>query len=331
MEFGSLANKKKKAIGSIPCVTWLRRNGFSGLDFCIRTRPELFSHMTQDYEGGRLLEEIVSDAEKLEKKYRELPSHKWLKENNKGYISGAIFRNRDAFSHIKQKKLQKTLEEHVLDAEKLEKQYGILPNNRWLTNNNKSGLAYQMNIHPEAFSHIKQKKMQKTLEEHVLDAEQLEKKYGKLPFGHWLKNNNKTGLLNHMTKHPKAFSHIKQQKTRKTLKEHVLDAEKLEKQYNKLPCCFWLRKNKKTGLAVKIKEHPEAFSHIRQDKKIITIKEWIGIAKNLIEKNNGKLPSYKWIRNSKEYRGLGDCLYNHPEAFKGMKQEYRKGVRIIGE
>jgi len=327
-----LANKKKKAKGILPCAAWLCNNGYDRLYRCMKTYPELFSHIEQDYQGGRSLNEAVLEAERLEKQYGELPNMQWLQKNKRcRYIAFQMRLHPEVFSHIKQKKMQKTLKEHVIDAEQLEKEHGELPNYRWLRTHGKSGLSCQLGKHPEAFSHIKQTRTQKTLKEHVIDAKQLEKKYGELPCYIWLRDHGRSGLACQIKKHPKVFSHIKQKNMRKTLEEQVAVAEQLEKEYGALPHQYWLRHNGKMGLLGQFVKHPEAFSHIKQKKiKKFPPERWVPIAKKIAKKNDGILPKRKWLQIN-GLSGLDMCIVRYPELFKGMKQKYRSEIQIIGK
>ena len=53
----------------------------------------------------KTLEEVVKDAEELEKKFGELPNYLWLRENGYNYINHYLSKYPEAFKHIKQKKL----------------------------------------------------------------------------------------------------------------------------------------------------------------------------------------------------------------------------------
>ena len=220
----------------------------------------------------------------------------------------------------------RTVEEWVIVAEKLAKENdGILPIGNWLINNGYGGLHSCMRKYPEPFKDIPQdNRKQKTLKEWVIIAEKLAKENdGIFPSRTWIRRNGYSGLSRMMLKHPEKFSHINQRKRiTRILKEWIPIAEKLAKENGGiLPSYAWLKKNKYTGLCEFIRKYPESFSHIKQDKRVKNLEEWIQIAERLAKENNGILPSQTFLTgNGNGYTGLARMMRKHPEKFKHIKQ-----------
>jgi len=170
----------------------------------------------------------------------------------------------------------------------------------------------------------------KTLEEQVKIAEQLAKENnGILPYKAWLGKNGYSSLIHAMYECPKSFNHIKQEKMIKSLEEQVKIAERLSKKNNGiLPCGAWLIKNRYSGLNYALRKYPESFSHIKQEKMRKTLEEQVKEAGQLAKENNGILPCGAWLRKN-GYNGLNIVIRRHPEAFKGMKQEYKGKIKIL--
>ena len=265
------AERLEREYGELPNTGWLKENECEYINYHIYQHPEAFKHIKQSKHQHKILEEVVKDAEELEKKFGKLPNQKWLRDNRYGYINYYMKIYPEAFKHIKQKKFKKTLEEAVKDAEELEKKFGELLNQKWLEDNGYDYINYYMRKHPEAFKHIKQTRLNKfknSLEKAIKDAEELEKKFGKLPTKIWLRKNEYNYINYYMRKHPEAFKHIKQSKPHKTLEEVVKDAEELEKKFGELPNYLWLRENGYNYINHYLSKYPEAFKHIKQKKLI---------------------------------------------------------------
>lgn len=108
----------------------------------------------------------VKVAEELALKNNgELPPHVKLRELNLHGLNYALVKYPEQFAHIKkavllEKAKAKSTEEHVKDAEKLcSENQGFLPNPKWLQQNGYTGLDYQIRKYPNAFAHIKQKRL----------------------------------------------------------------------------------------------------------------------------------------------------------------------------
>jgi hypothetical protein len=224
----------------------------------------------------------------------------------------------------------KTPEEWVKIAEQLAKENGgYLPKVSYLQKGY-SGLDTCMRTYPELFKHIKQYRRGKTSKEWVRIAENLAKdNNGILPNVGWLIKNKNSSLERYMKRHPELFKHIKQERKNKTSKEYIKIVGKLVKSNNGiLQNSAQLSKEGYRTLNYYIRNHPELFKHIKQEKKLHTPEENFETAKKLIEENNGILPRYQWlIQNG--HKGLNSCIKSHPEIFKGIKQGYKNGFRIL--
>jgi hypothetical protein len=281
---------------------------------------------------GKTVDEWVKIVEGLTREHNGvLPSQKWLKENGHYDLVSAIRRYPERFAHIKQESLKgKTVEEHVADAEKLARNHdGVLPYQAWLNKHGHSGLTQMIQSHPERFAHIKQEKFQKTIEEHIADADKLAKKHnGILPERKWLKVNGYCGLVAMICKYPERFAHIKRKKFFKTIEEHVADVKNLTREYDGiLPSQAWLQKHSHSGLAAVIRNHPERFTHVKQEKLIKILEEHVADADKLAREYNGVLPNQKWLKGN-GYIGLAAMIWRHPERFAHIKQNSLKGKAI---
>jgi hypothetical protein len=332
-----LENKKQKAKGLLPAVSWLTRNRYMGLCTCMRNHSALFTHIEQK-KMYKFLEEWVKFAEELAMEHDGvLPNSNWLLVKGYGGLRGCMHNHPELFAHIEQDKKFKSSEEWVKIAEGLAKENGgELQYRAWLSRNGYGGLDSCMREYPELFKHIKQKKLLKSPEEWVKIAEGLAKENGgEIQRRSWLNNNKYTGLDRCMSKNPELFKHIKQDKKSKSPEEYVVIAEKLVQENNGvLPDCKWLRNNRHMGVYQCMQNHPDRFKHIKQNKLIKTLEEWVKIAEELAKDNGGILQHYKWLKRN-GCGGLNDCMKNHPELFKGIKQEFyiknKKSFRIIGE
>jgi hypothetical protein len=178
---------------------------------------------------------------------------------------------------------------------------------RKLTREEYQNLHEAMREHPELFG-----RMPRTLAEHVRYAEQLAlATTGKLP--------------RRLTPKQSAnFHNIRRRKTvvcadgtRRTLNEHVRLAKHLAlATTGKLPASKWLHTHGHRNLSQAMRQHPEAFSHSRQDsKKAKTVAEYVQDAERLARKH-GTLPNPQWLHTN-GYCGLSQAMRQHPEAFDG--------------
>ena len=76
-----------------------------------------------------------------------------------------------------------------------------------------------------------------------------------------------------------------------------------------------------------MRKHPEAFAHIRQEKKFKTLAEHVHAAEQLA-KRHGKLPGPGWLQKN-GYSGLAAVLRKYPEAFAQIPQN--KKFRTLSE
>lgn len=328
-----LAENLEKKYGKIKGCNWLLKNGYNSLYSYMNRYPKSFSHIQHVQKEGNTLDEWIKISEKLAKKNNGLlPSSSWLKNNGYYGLPQCIRKNPEKFNHIKQEyKGGKKVDEWVKVAEKLAKENnGILPYSLWLKNNGYYGLSQMILRFPEKFNHISKDKKGRSIDEWVDEAKRIEKEKGELPSQKWLQKNGYGGLARCISANPSKFKCVKQKRFFKSIEEWVKIAEKLEKEHGELPNFKYLNKNGYKELVRYIYRHPDNFSHIKRNKLINNIKEWINISKELLLKNNNILPSMKFLRKN-GHSGLCYILRKHPDKFKGIKQEYRDGVRIIGK
>jgi len=223
---------------------------------------------------------------------------------------------------------RRTPEEWIAVAEQLaEDNGGKLHTSWWLIKNGYSGLDHAIRNNLELFNHIEQNNNKgRSPEEWVPIAVQLAKDNGgKLQNPKWLTKNGYSGLYDAMRKQPELFKHIEQESKALSPEEWVPIAVQLAKDNGgKLINPYCLQKNGYHGLAGAIKKRPELFSHIKQDKKGRSPKEWVPIAEQLVEDNGGKLPKTTWLITNKHY-GLIQVMRTHPELFKHIERESKKG------
>ena len=180
--------------------------------------------------------------------------------------AGHAAQSRRLRGHSSQDHKRRGLDEHVAAAKQLAKKYGKLPSTSWLQKNGYKGLDHAIHRNPPAFGNISQDwKGGCTLQEHVVTAQQLAKKHGKLPNRKWLRKTGYHGLLYAMRGHPEAFADIPKESKRRTPDEWVPEAERLMKQHGGvLPCVRWLQTNGHTGLDRAMHKQPRLFAHIPQ-------------------------------------------------------------------
>lgn len=143
--------------GLLPSCSWLKKNGYSGLDFCIKNNPEKFSHIKKDNKRGKTPEEWLVIAEGLAKKNNgTLQTDAWLAKNGYQGLRLCNWKNPKLFSHLNQDKNKGTsCKDHILTAEKLAKENnGILPSISWLKKNGHKTLYGYIGKYPEKFKHI---------------------------------------------------------------------------------------------------------------------------------------------------------------------------------
>lgn len=324
---------KKNTKRAIPCYSWLRRNGYSGLGRCIRTYPYLFRHMLQD-KHVKSKEEWLQIAKELAKlKGGTLPYYAWLRDNGYNSLAAMMIKYPDFFSHIPQEnKRGKSKKEWVRIAEDLaQNNNNILPNPAWLQKNSFSALHGVMKKYPDEFSHIEQEsKKGRTVDEWISKADLLASKNGgTLPNHAWLIANGYSGLPWMLKKHPDQFSHLKQDKLLYSVTEQAEIVERLIKENSGiLPSYSWLCKNGYVALVSTLRKYPDKFSNVRQEKLRITIGEHIKTAKKLAKENGGVLPSQAWL-NKNGYEKLSQVYRRYTNRFPQLVQQ--KLQRTIDE
>lgn len=163
--------------------------------------------------------------------------------------------------------MRRTLTENVALAEKLAGEHGgMLPSRTWLDANGFTCVVAARQKLPKAFAHIKQARLVRTLAESVVIAEKLAEEHGMLPNPAWLTANGYSRLRNALRKHPEAFAHLKQKKTRRTLAECVVIAEGLVKDNGgMLPPSKWLVANGHGNILPALYKYPKAFAHLKRE------------------------------------------------------------------
>ena len=271
-EHVATAERLEKKHGRLPNSGWLEINGYNGLAQTMRKHPEAFAHIQQEWKGGHTLEEHVATAERLEKEHGRLPSSRWLQDNGHRNLDDAMRRHPEAFAHIQQEwKGGHTLEEHVVTAARLERQYGQLPNHEWLVRNGYGGLVYAMRKSPQAFQGVsaRQKRKHQTWKEHVAVAQHLQEQMGYLPNIAWLQAKGFGALVGMLQRRPDLFNGIKRlSKKGRTPEEWVIVAKQVAKQHHgRLPGGGWLDTHNLSGLARAMRRHPSLFARIPQAKR----------------------------------------------------------------
>lgn len=98
----------RKHHGRLPHSWWLQNHGYRTLLGAVRTHPQAFRHIKQDYKQ-KTLEAQVAIAEGLAKKnHGILQNTGWLQHNGYGGLSQVMYKQPRAFRHIKQLKLDRS-------------------------------------------------------------------------------------------------------------------------------------------------------------------------------------------------------------------------------
>ena len=310
--------------GVLPGENRLCKSGYSGLPAAMRNRPELFAHIEQKpIPTRRTPEEWVPEAERLAAENGgAMPPSGWLVQNGYSGLDQAKRKNPGMFSHIRQERNTHTAEEWVPEAERLAAENGgVLPNTKWLRRNGYRGLPLAVRNRPELFAHIKQKKIVgRSPEEWVLEAERLAAERGTLPNNTWLRENGCSGMVTAMSNSPGLFAHIEQdENSRRTPEEWVPVAERLAAENGGvLPGENRLCENGYAGLPSTMRNRPELFAHIGQNKRLLrSMDEWVAVAERLAAEH-GRLPSNRQLKKD-GFGGLRKAMNKRPELFSHIK------------
>jgi len=259
---------KRKAPGILPSPTWLISHGYNGLYQDTRQHPQAFAHI-QKFKHGRSVAEWIPIAEELVREHNgALPYQAWLKRN--GYLGLAVMlrKHPDNFAHLRQNRKHRSLDDRVLEAQRLANTHGgVLPSSKWLVENGYSGVAEQLRRNPKDFAHIQRlHEWGKTIREWVTVAEELAREHnGSLPNPKWLTTNGYSGLYKMLRKNQKLFAHIRQSRRGRKSEEWVREAKRLATKHGRLPNATWLIANGYRGLYKAMRKHPKLFTHIKRD------------------------------------------------------------------
>lgn len=189
--------------------------------------------------------------------------------------------------------------EHVCKAEQLAKEHGgKLPCQQWLRKNGYGALLRCMQVNPSLFDHIIRDFFRgKTIEERIVEAEQLAAKNGGvLPNKGWLQKNGYSGLMAIMDKYRNYFKHIRQEIKARNAEYRINEAKIIASKNNGvLPSYSELRKTGHKSLARYMNEHPDFFQHLPQEKARFDHDESKAQITKLCKTNGGRLPSYSWM------------------------------------
>lgn len=194
--------------GKLPNPNKLYASGFNGLMQCVQKYPELFLHIMWTTKSKNV-EEHLKDAESLVEKHGTLPSHAWLKNNDKAALSKCMYTYPEKFAHIKQRKQSDFLMWHMEKAMELMKGDGSLPSNLAKVDKN---LYQAIRNHPKFFSQLPRRWAIKRPNEWVAEAKRIATNNGgRLPNHSWLRRNGLSGLSSQLSKRPELFKGIKQE------------------------------------------------------------------------------------------------------------------------
>lgn len=213
----------------------------------------------------RTAEQWVPVAEELASKHGGvLPGQFWLQRNRYIGLAGARNLRPELFAHIPQQTFRRAIREWVAVAERLAADNnGILPETPWMTDNGYGTLREYLYKHPDLFAHIpKPEGRFKTLEQHLVDAEELYRVHdGLLPNRQWLRDNGYGALDQYMHYHPESFSHFKRKRLLRRLEEWVAIAEEVARKNGGFLPPVGYQENSMRHI---IYMHQSSFAHIPQ-------------------------------------------------------------------
>ncbi len=115
-----------------------------------------------------------------------------------------------------------------------------------------------------------------------------------------------------------------------TVSESVQLAKKLAKENgSKLQSAKWLQQNGYSGLDYQIRNNPEAFAGIEQERYRKSLEETVEKAKKMAQANGGKLQNIGWLMDN-GHNDINNARRKHPESFAGIEQEW-KGGKLLEE
>ena len=207
---------------------------------------------------------------------------------------------------------------------------GTLPSDKWLSSHGFHYIARAKQKHPEAFTHILQRKLRpkRTTKEWVSFAEDIAgHNNGKLPLQLGKRH---PGLYQAMLREPKAFRHIPRERVRKehrihTVTHYIALAKELEQQYGEVPYCSKLYRLGHGALYQSMQDNPRAFRGIKRAKKqrgpdrSKCPKDRAKEAKELAEQNGGFLPSRAWLFQN-GHGAIWHAMKRHPHLFSDVPQ-----------
>ncbi len=179
----------------------------------------------------------------------------------------------------------------------------------------------------------------KTVEEWVKIAEDLEKIYETLPIDYWLHNNGYEGLTICKRKNSEKFAHIIQDRNERVTPPEERDKEVfevVEKNNGFIPTYSEFVDMNKKSLYRYIYLNYEKFKHIKLSKPknmfIKTDKEKRDFAESIAFKNGGVLPTQVNLAKDPNTKALAEYIRKEPNIFKYMMQYWEKtyNIRIIG-
>jgi hypothetical protein len=164
-----------------------------------------------------------------------------------------------------------------------------------------------------------------TAAEWVLIAEERARNNdGLLEAPKWLEDNGFSGLARVMWQQPELFAHISQARAvKRAPSEWVPIAEERARNHGGiLESPTWLEKNVSSGLAHAMRDHPELFAHIPQERISKRVVEWVPIAEERAQNNGGVLESFCWLRKN-GLRSLRRALSKSTTLFAHIPREVR--------
>jgi len=325
----------KENRGKLYTITKLYKMGESSLACAIRKKPEYFSHIVRDYDKIKVIQHVQL-AEKLAKKNNGvLPAFSVLIRMGYATLADSIRRVPDKYKHIKREVLRLTVQDHIINAEKLAKENGgFLPPTKELKKSHKALFATICN-HRKKFMHLIKPNGRLSVDEHVKNAEKLAKKNKGVLYKHAkLKSLNFHSLSQSIYANPKKFQHIKME-TNDVIdpKIRIKQINKLIKENNgKFPCCKELADANKYSLYTFFRSHREKFKDVKIKRFRKSFNDHLKRAEEISNLTNGILCSRLDLLKIGESE-LVHCINNYRDKFSHLKldvnwREKRKTIEI---